>query len=347
MKNSVGKYKNQKREYFDRAKNITFRLRRMGELNSGSLDRLVAKDMDILNKYYLEHYYAQGSRGNRVRCFVESALYKALRSGDINRNIKIMNSIIWEKDKPMSFIEFFSKYINKDAHDIIVKYYQVLIKLNISKGSFKRFLALYAIFKTNKLDLQFIDSLVISNNEKYCLRKLLSNNKINFKKLTFDITLIEMVKTVDGYIAIADTTIYDDDSLKYILRTKSSIFNTSNFIDCTEAIENIVDMKISYFKQNFVSKSDLKCVKRFKFKYNIVQNTIFIKSKLDDWYVNVSKQNKRCILYHGNDGMPDTYHYQKTFNHIDLYKIFDYIEDHDEYSLNRFEYSLKRFNEKL
>ena len=226
-------------------------------------------------------------------------------------------------------------YITKKTDNLIKKYFAILSKLGLSRGCFKRFIAIYIIMKHSLVEHDILEKMILSDCEKSNLRFLLNNSKKSISKLKFDSSYSKVIKIIEGYIYLNQTVIYDDDMLKSILVAKNRVTLYSKELGCENEIERIVDKKIKLFKSTFVSNSDLKSVKRFRFKSSIVQNTVFIKSKLDKWYVDVDKEIGECILYHENDGCQDKYHYQRTFNTSKLYNVFKYINDHDKYCLRK------------
>lgn len=304
--------------------------KKIKELSFKVKDMTITKEeFSVINDYYKENYFDNSAKEIRLRCIVEKALYKNINGFNIVKSIDFECSDIEE----LTFLVFYFMYITKKTDNLIKKYFAILSKLDLSRGCFKRFIAIYIIMKHSLLENDVLERIILSDCEKSNLRFLLNNSKKSINKLKFDSSYSKVIRIIEGYIYITQTVIYDDDVLRCILIAKNRVTLYSKEFGCENEIERIVDKKIKAFKSTFVSNSDLKSVKRFRFKSSIVQNTVFIKSKLDKWYVDVDKEMGECVLYHENDGCPDKYHYQKTFNTSRLYNVFKYIKDHDEYCL--------------
>lgn len=335
MTKDVEKYNIEKIEEFNRIKNICLKLRRLGELNEDNLTKLFKRDLFFLNDYYCKRFFSNDKRDIRIRCLIETSLYKSMRNENSEYRLRNVDTGFINIEKE-SFLTFYLNNINKGCNSLINKFFHVLVKMKISRGDYKRFLAMYLIFKYKNLSLNKIDNILLSEEERKSLKYLLSGKTKSLRYLDFDASLIRMVKAVEGYINISETTIYDDDMLRKMLRVRASTINVAKDLGCSEIIKDIFDAKVKYFKSNFISGSDLRKTKQFNFKSLIVQNTIFIKSELDNWYVDVDKRTRQAILYHGNDGNTDIYHYQKTFNGINMFRVYKYIHEHDEYCLRRY-----------
>lgn len=340
MTKVVEKYDIESRDKFNRIKNICLRIRRIGLLNDENIHKLVERDLTYLNDYYCKYYFGNSRKSFAIKCMIENALYKSIRTEKSIEIIKRIDADNFERNKN-SFMVFYLSNIDKNCNQIINKYFHILVKLNVSRGDYKRFIATYVILKNCNKGCEMVDNIMLTTLEKKSLKYLLNKETKNLKFLNFDTSLIKVVKAIEGYIAISETIIYDDDILRRMLRIRSSSSRAANDLGCLNLIETVFDTKVKYFKENFITSNDLRAVKKFKFKSHIVQNTVFIKSELDNWYVDVDKKNKQSILYHGNDGSPDMYHYQKTFNGTNMYKIYKYIQEHDEYSLRRFDRNYK------
>lgn len=320
--NSVCKCNCQEGNKYKEIKELSFKIKDMS---------IAKEEFNIINNYYKENYFDNSGKEIRLRCIVENALYKNINSSNVIKSIDLEDFNF----NKMTFLVFYCMYISKKTDSIIKKYFAVLSKLGLSRGCFKRFVAIYIIMKYSSFENCMLDEMILTDCEKSNLRFLLNNSKKSINKLKFDSSYSKVIRIIEGYIYLTQTIIYDDDVLKSILVTKNRIILYSKEFGCESEIERIVDKKIKIFKSSFVSNSDLKSVKRFRFKSSIVQNTVFIKSKLDKWYVDVDKEMGECVLYHENDGYQDKYHYQKTFNTSKLYNVFKYIKDHDEYCLRK------------
>lgn len=300
------------------------------ELSFKMRDMSITKDeFDILNKYYKENYFEQSAKEIRLRCIIENELY---RNENSFNGLKLIR---YNGIDELTFISFYFMYATKQTYSVIKKYFSVLSKLNLLRGCFRRFVSIYIIVKHTSLENDILENIMLTDCEKNNLRFLLNNSKKSINKLKFDSVYIKMIRIIEGYIYLTQTLIYDDDVLRSVLIVKNRVMLYSKELGCESEIEQMVDKKIKVFKSSFVSNNDLKSVKRFKFKSNVIQNTVFIKSKLDKWYVDVDKEMRECVLYHENDGYPDKYHYQRTFNTSDLYNVFKYIKEHDDYCLRK------------
>lgn len=289
---------------------------------------ITENELNIIDNYYKEYYLDNSGQEIRIRCIIENSLYKNIENLGIAQKLHLS-----DKGNEMTFVMFYMMYITKHTDAIIKKYFSILSRLGLSRGCFKRFIAIYIISKHSLLQKELLMRVLLTDCERENLVFLLESNNKSIKKIKSDNVYVKLIKLIEFYMYLNKTVIYDDDILKNILTAKNKVDRYSQELGCNNVINHMVDKKIKYFKSKFVSNSDLKPVRKFRFKSNIVQNTVFIRSKLDKWYVDVDKETNECILYHENDGGCDKYHYQKTFNSAKLYRVFKYIKEHDEYCL--------------
>lgn len=291
-----------------------------------------------LHKYYIEIYNNDNPKYIRNKCLIENSIRKGIYKEPMQMMVEFVNEIDLYGLEQISVIILYLKYFDKKLDLLINKYFNILSKLNILCGEFKRFVMLYLIFAQNSISLDILEKMVLSDVEKKSITYLITKNMTPFKDIEYNTSLIRMIKSVENYILLMETTIYDDDMLKKIVKIKSTSMKIGKPIGCDNVFCEIADNKIINYRKNNVTKRDIASSKKFNFSSILVQNTVFVKSKLDRWYIEVDKEVKESILFHGNDGIEDSYHYQKTFKHVNLYKIFKYIKEHDEYCLNGYKH---------
>lgn len=70
---------------------------------------------------------------------------------------------------------------------------------------------------------------------------------------------------------------------------------------------------------------------KYNFKLKILGDTVYIKSKHDQWYA-YQKMGGKVYLYHKNKKHNTShYHFQRSFTNF--YQLFDSIKKHDYYQL--------------
>lgn len=317
-------------------KDICSFIRKTNKIEDNETRNIIKNKILYLNKYYIEIYNKDNPKCIRTKCLIENSIRKGIKKEPMKIMLEFLNEVeLCNLDK-ISFIVFYLKYYDKKLDLLINKYFNILSKLNILCGEFKRFAIIYLIFTQNSIDLDILDNMILSDVEKNSIIYLLTKDMTPFKDIEYNTSLIRMIKSIENYILLVETTIYDDDILKKIVKIKSTSIRISKPIGCDNVFCKVADSKIINYKKNNVTKRDIASSKKFNFSSILVQNTVFVKSKLDRWYIEVDKESKESVLFHGNDGMEDSYHYQKTFNHVNLYRIFKYIKEHDEYCLNRY-----------
>lgn len=317
-------------------KDICAFIRKSNRIENEEVKNIVKEKILYLNEYYIEIYNKESPKYIRIKCLIESSIQKGIQKEAIGIMLELLNNIDIYSFKKISFIMLYMKYYDKKLDVSIKKYFGVLSKLNILCGEFKRFVILYLIFSQNSIDMNMLEYMVLSDVEKNSITYLLTKDMTPFRDIRYNTSLIRMIKSIESYILLSETTIYDDDMLKRIVKIKSAAMKISKPIGCDDIFCKMADNKISYYKKNNVTKKDIASSRKFNFSSSLVQNTVFVKSKLDRWCIEVDKEAKESVLFHGNDGAEDSYHYQKTFKHVNLYKIFKYIKEHDEYCLNRY-----------
>lgn len=316
-------------------KNICAFIRKSSRVEDDKDKDIIKEKVLYLNEYYTEIYNRENPKYIRTKCLIENSIRKGIQKEPIGVMLEFLNNIDIYSFKKISFIIFYMKYYDKKLDLSIKKYFNILSKLNILCGEFKRFVILYLIFTQNSIDIDILEYMILSDVEKKSIIYLLTKDMTPFRDIEYSTSLIRMIKSIENYMLLSETTIYDDDMLKRIVKLKSTAMRISKPIGCDDVFCKMVDNKIIYYKKNNVTKRDIASSRKFNFSSTLVQNTVFIRSKLDRWYIEVDKEAKESVLFHGNDGVEDSYHYQKTFNHVNLYKIFKYIKEHDEYCLNR------------
>lgn len=316
-------------------KSICSDIRKMNIDDKYELKYFIDNKITYLDKYYIKSFSKNSPKNIRSRCLIENSIRKSVKKGYINGVVNYYKEMDLSKLSNVSQIIFYLKYTDKKLEILINKYFNVLSKLNLLCGEFKRFVVLYLIFSECYVDNSIFKNLVISDIEKNSLLYLLNNEKIAFRELKYDCSLIRVIRCIQNYILLNEMVIYDDDVLKKAIKIRCSSIKLSKPLGCENAFYNLVDHRIKHYKKNNVTNKDISFSKKFNFPTTLIQNTVFVKSKLDKWYIDVDKENKESILFHNNDGTDEEYHYQKTFKHNNLYKIFKYIKEHDDYCLSK------------
>ncbi|MGU8835773.1 hypothetical protein ACSW8S_19835 (plasmid) [Clostridium perfringens] len=331
---SLGQKANNLKVNLNSVNEICSKLNLIDKLDENDLDELFKKDIYFLDKIYIKLFKIRAKRDYEIYMIrqIEECLFNVLLK---NREDKILENLdVYRKEIVLNkggMVLFLLKYCGRKVFNMCDKYINVLNELGLEEAKYKKFIFYYCTIMFSEIDdkRNFLNKLYLTREEKNNLIYLIKDKSRYKINAPIGLNLVKVSLIAENYIKISETNVYDEEVLKGLMHYKKKILYMYLEFGCSKQLNKMLKEKVRAFREENVTMDDIDNANKYGFSCKSIQNTIFIKSKIDTWYVTVDKLREEAVLYHGNDATIDEYHYQRKFQHSNLNWIFKYINKHD------------------
>lgn len=268
----------------------------------------------------------------KITKFFKNLMRDKWETEDISRLVEVVNKFDINSNSPDLLIQMF--FVKEKKYLVKLKNYICATEqLGIKEDIFEILLKAVS-YEYGKKELDFYGRPI---------SEILDIYNLDFKlgKTCRDIACVEQkilaFKLVSAFTEMSYSYIYNEESLNNYLGLKRKYNGLATYFNVFDNFELMCREKLKkYYSKNVTELEIEKANVKYNFNINLVNNVIFIKSFIDNWYLIVDKVNRESILYHNNNVGVDKFHIQRVYKHNNIEKILNAIHKHDLYSLNRF-----------